>query len=244
MPSNRTGFPCSGSRRSRRSAPSRFCVMAGMFPLRTRPDAAKSNAAMVLIVGNAILLAALLLGTGLYGYAELRWSTLIVVAGLVVLFAPGLFEALPSSLRDGRTGLVVLVGVQMLALAALAKVAGPSMAQRVVICRRDCGDARKNQTRTFARSSFWSPPLPPIIQHALGHDRIQYVVAFLGFFMIFAMWLFPEVKREESAGGVRPRRRVAARRNWPIWPGCCNNMDGLLPGASISRTSCGPLPES
>jgi hypothetical protein len=40
-------------------------------------------------------------------------------------------------------------------------------------------------------------------QHVLGHDRIQYVVAFLGFFMIFAMWLFPEVKREETAGGVR-----------------------------------------
>ena len=40
-------------------------------------------------------------------------------------------------------------------------------------------------------------------QHRLGHDRIQYVVAFLGFFMIFAMWVFPEVKREESAGGVR-----------------------------------------
>jgi hypothetical protein len=46
-------------------------------------------------------------------------------------------------------------------------------------------------------------------QHALGHDRIQYVVAFLGFFMIFAMWLFPEVKRDESAGGVR--RDSAAR---------------------------------
>ncbi|MBN8992653.1 MAG: hypothetical protein J0H42_30830 [Rhizobiales bacterium] len=40
-------------------------------------------------------------------------------------------------------------------------------------------------------------------QHVLGHDRIQYVVAFLGFFMIFAMWLFPEVKREETAGGIR-----------------------------------------
>jgi ABC-type antimicrobial peptide transport system permease subunit len=40
-------------------------------------------------------------------------------------------------------------------------------------------------------------------QHVLGHDRIQYVVAFLGGFMIFAMWLFPEVKREETAGGVR-----------------------------------------
>ena len=46
-------------------------------------------------------------------------------------------------------------------------------------------------------------------QYTLGHDRIQYVVAFLGAFMIFAMWLFPEVKREESAGGVRqdPVRR-------------------------------------
>jgi uncharacterized membrane protein YfcA len=41
------------------------------------------------------------------------------------------------------------------------------------------------------------------VQHTLGHDTIQYVVAFLGFFMIFAMWLFPEVKREESAGGIR-----------------------------------------
>jgi uncharacterized membrane protein YfcA len=40
-------------------------------------------------------------------------------------------------------------------------------------------------------------------QHLMGHDTIQYVVAFLGFFMIFAMWLFPEVKREEKAGGVR-----------------------------------------
>jgi hypothetical protein len=46
-------------------------------------------------------------------------------------------------------------------------------------------------------------------QHVLGHDRTQYVVAFLGLFMIFAMWLFPEVKRDESAGGVR---RDALRR--------------------------------
>jgi membrane protein YdbS with pleckstrin-like domain len=45
-------------------------------------------------------------------------------------------------------------------------------------------------------------------QHVLGHDRIQYLVAFLGLFMIFAMWLFPEVKREETAGGVS-RDRVA-----------------------------------
>jgi len=103
-------------------------VVAGMFPLRSRPEAARSNAATMLVVGNGILVLALLVGTGIYGFTELRWSTLIVVTGLVVLFAPGLFEICPSSMRDGRKGLVVLVGVQILALAALAKLAGPAWA--------------------------------------------------------------------------------------------------------------------
>ena len=98
-----------------------------MFPLRARAGSVGSGTA-TLVVGNAILLATLLTGTGLYGYAELRWSTLVVVAGLVVLFAPGLFEAWPSPWRDGNTGLVVLVGVQALAIATLTKVAGPPWA--------------------------------------------------------------------------------------------------------------------
>jgi hypothetical protein len=105
-----------------------FLLVAGMFPLRSRPHAARSGTATLLVAGNAILLAALLMGTGFYGYTELRWSTLIVVAGLVILFAPGLFETVPSSLRDGSAGLLVLVGVQVLALGALVKIAGPSWA--------------------------------------------------------------------------------------------------------------------
>jgi hypothetical protein len=105
-----------------------FLIVAGMFPVRSRPDSAQSAAATLLIVGNGLLLSALLVGTGLYGYAELKWSSLIVVTGLVVLFAPGLFEVWPSSFRDGRIGLVVLIGVQILALATLAKVAGPPWA--------------------------------------------------------------------------------------------------------------------
>ena len=102
-----------------------FLVVVGMFPLQARPDSARSGAAKLLVFGNALLLAALSIGTGLFGYSELRWSTLIIVAGLVVLFAPGLFEILPSSLRDGSTGLVVLIAVQLFALATLAKLAGP-----------------------------------------------------------------------------------------------------------------------
>ena len=98
-----------------------FLVIAGMFPLRSRPESLKSNAGLVLVAGNAVLLAALSIGTAIFGYSELRWSTLIVVAGLVVLFSPGLFEIWPSSFRDGSKGLVTLIGIQLLALATLAK---------------------------------------------------------------------------------------------------------------------------
>jgi hypothetical protein len=101
-----------------------FLVVAGMFPLRSRPDSLKSGITTLLVASNVVLLVVLLTGTGLYGYAELRRSTLIVVAGLVVLFAPALFEAWPSSLRDGSAGLTALVGIQMLALTALAKLGG------------------------------------------------------------------------------------------------------------------------
>ena len=101
-----------------------FLILAGMFPLRARPDAARSKLAAVLVAGNAALLILLAAATGIYGYNELKWSTLVVVAGLVVLFAPGLFEALPSSLRDGRAGLIVLAGMQAIALAVLARLSG------------------------------------------------------------------------------------------------------------------------
>ena len=102
-------------------------TVAGMFPWRSRPEQARSAGATLLIAGNAVLLAALLTATCIYGYSELRWSTLIVVTGLIVLFAPGLFQAWPSSLRDGRGGLMALIGIQAVALAALAKVGAPSL---------------------------------------------------------------------------------------------------------------------
>jgi hypothetical protein len=105
-----------------------FLVVAGMFPLQSRPVSTKSIGMGLLIGSNALLLVALLAATGFYGYVELRWSTLIVVTGLIVLFAPGLFQAWPSSLRDGRIGLVTLIAIQALALATFAKIAAPAWA--------------------------------------------------------------------------------------------------------------------
>jgi hypothetical protein len=104
-----------------------FLVVAGMFPFESRPTEEKSGTGTLLIVANSVLLATLLAGTAFYGYFELRWSTLVVVTGLVALFAPGLFEIWPSSVRDGRKGLIVLAGIQVLALGALAMVARKSI---------------------------------------------------------------------------------------------------------------------
>jgi hypothetical protein len=105
-----------------------FLVVAGMFPLHSRPDSVKSSAGLLLVAGNALLLAALSIWTAYFGYSELRWTTLVVVAGLVVLFAPGLFQVWPASFRDGSKGLIVLMGVQLLALATLTKIASPALA--------------------------------------------------------------------------------------------------------------------
>jgi hypothetical protein len=102
-----------------------FLVVVGMFPLGSRPDMARAGGTTLLIAGNAVLLAALLIATGCYGWLELRWSTLVVVTGLIVLFTPGLFQAWPSTLRDGRTGLLALIGIQAVALAAFGRIAAP-----------------------------------------------------------------------------------------------------------------------
>lgn len=105
-----------------------FLIVAGMFPLHARPDAAKSPFVTLLVLGNATLLAILLGATGLYGYLELRWTTLIVVSGLIFLFAPALFEEWRWPLRNTAVELSVLIGVQVLALAILAKVGGSALA--------------------------------------------------------------------------------------------------------------------
>lgn len=105
-----------------------FLIVAGMFPLHARPDSAKSPFVTLLVLGNVALLAILLGATGLYGYLELRWTTLIVVSGLIFLFAPALFEEWRWPLRNTAVELSVLIGVQVLALAILSKIGGSALA--------------------------------------------------------------------------------------------------------------------
>lgn len=104
-----------------------FLTLAGMFPLGSRPDEVRTVPGSLLIGWNALLLVALVIATVLFGYAHLRWTSLVVVGGLVVLFAPGLFEAWPSSWRDGLSGLVLVTLVQAAALGLLFVVSAPAL---------------------------------------------------------------------------------------------------------------------
>lgn len=89
-----------------------FYVLTGVFPLETRPDLRSRPLGLVLIAANVLLLLALVGGSLAYGVANLRWTSLVIVAGLALLFAPGLFNVWPQRWRDGIAGLaIVLAGI-------------------------------------------------------------------------------------------------------------------------------------
>jgi hypothetical protein len=100
-----------------------FFLMAGMFPLAARPPAAKARGGLLLILGNLAALLALGVGTALYGWVELRWTSLVIGAGLIFLFTPGLLDGIPARWRDGRTGLFTLLITQAAALSLLYRMA-------------------------------------------------------------------------------------------------------------------------
>src|SRR3954447_3816506 len=94
-----------------------FLTLAGMVPLRSRPQAACGGAGLVLVVGNFVLLVLLAGAAVIYAAVTIRWSSVVIAGGLVILFAPAIFQGWPK--RDSRPGLSLLIFVQVCALAAL-----------------------------------------------------------------------------------------------------------------------------
>lgn len=101
-----------------------FLVLSGMFPASTRPAGARQAGGRALVLVNSLLWLVLAAAALAYGYANLRLTSLIVVGGLVLLFAPAPFELLPTSFRDGRRGLAALVALQGAALTVWAALPG------------------------------------------------------------------------------------------------------------------------
>lgn len=98
-----------------------FFQLAGMYPLHTRDE--PQSTPILLVLGNTALWLALLLGTCWFAYQELRWSTIIVVAGILFLFIPELVQAMPQRWRDGRPGLIASCFGLVVVLVLLGRVA-------------------------------------------------------------------------------------------------------------------------
>ena len=96
-----------------------FFIVAGMFPLGSRPGSAKAPGGLSLIAGNSTALVVLTAAIILHGWTELRWTTLVIGGGVIFLFTPSLLQSLPERWRDGRAGLAVLLLVQMAAIFTL-----------------------------------------------------------------------------------------------------------------------------
>ena len=101
-----------------------FLVLAGAFPLASRPDLTGSTGGAALAVGDALLLAVLVAGTAWFGWSHLRWTSLVIAGGSVFLFAPGLFHLWPERWRDGRAGLALLFCLLGVSIAVLQVVGG------------------------------------------------------------------------------------------------------------------------
>ncbi|KWV51468.1 hypothetical protein AS156_12910 [Bradyrhizobium macuxiense] len=96
-----------------------FLQLVGMYPLQRRSAAA--------VIAATLLWIALAAGTIKFAAVELRWSTIVVVGGVLFLFLPELFQALPLRWRDGRAGLAMSGCVMIVALVVLAQVAPSSL---------------------------------------------------------------------------------------------------------------------
>ena len=97
-----------------------FFTVAGMFPLNARPAALTGGPAVALIVVNLALVVLLALAAVLFAHQSLRWTSAVVLGGLIFLFTPSAFQAVPDQWRDSRAGLAVLGIIQVAALAAVA----------------------------------------------------------------------------------------------------------------------------
>jgi hypothetical protein len=101
-----------------------FYVLAGAFPLSTRDDLKSHPAGVPLAIVNALAFLGLTIGAALYGVAELRWTSIVIVIGLAMLFAPSAFHLWPERWRDGAAGLAIMLALTVSAIAALQLVGG------------------------------------------------------------------------------------------------------------------------
>lgn len=93
-----------------------FLQLSGMYPLESR--AANIPASFVFV--STALWIALLISACFYAVTELRWSSIVIVAGLLFLFIPEPFQAIPERWRNSSAGMIVTGLILAATLAAFS----------------------------------------------------------------------------------------------------------------------------
>lgn len=96
-----------------------FFQLAGMYPIGRQQENGSVRSTLF-VLANTALWVALLAGTVMFAHAELRWTTTVVVGGILFLFIPEAFQALPGRWKDGRPGLAASAIIMAMALGLLA----------------------------------------------------------------------------------------------------------------------------
>ena len=82
--------------------------LSGSLPLSAAPGSVRVGFGPALVWLNLAVIVVLCVLTLGYAMQQLRWTTLIIGSGVVVLFAPFAVQDLPGSLKDTQLGHAVL----------------------------------------------------------------------------------------------------------------------------------------
>ena len=86
-----------------------WIYISGSLPLNVAPAEVRRGIGVPLVILNALGLVALTVLAMLFAIYELRWTSIIVGAGMVSLFSPFVVQDLPSALKDNQLGLALLL---------------------------------------------------------------------------------------------------------------------------------------
>ncbi len=96
-----------------------FFLLSEMLPLSAAPASLQTSSGWLLIAVDTALLLGLLVLTIVFGYSQVRWSSMIVAGGAIFLFAPFMIQGLPETLKSGKAGLAMLLFLILIALAVV-----------------------------------------------------------------------------------------------------------------------------
>ncbi len=97
-----------------------FFYLSGSLPPSAAPSGVRSGIGPALVWLNLGVLIVLLALTAALAFTSLRWTSIIVTAGFIFLFAPFVVQDLPRPLKDTQLGLLLLLCLSVLGLALVA----------------------------------------------------------------------------------------------------------------------------